>query len=74
MALHEAPEGGYGWVSVLSLFVNIFIIAGIQSSTGVIHTELMKSTSTDLAVIGWIGSLLTGLCTLACKYLNRMNH
>ncbi|XP_048747244.2 monocarboxylate transporter 12-like isoform X1 [Ostrea edulis] len=66
MTQHECRgEGGYGWIVVLALFVNFLIIAGLQSSSGIIHTELMRTTSADLSVIGWIGSLLTGLCAIS---------
>ena len=60
-------EGGYGWVIVVALFLQHVFLVGIQSSTGIIHTELVKSFSADLSVIGWIGSLMIGLCTISCK-------
>lgn len=63
-------EGGYGWIVVVSMFFIYVIHAGIQGTAGIIHTELVKSTSADLAVIGWIGSLMVGLCTLSAPFVS----
>ncbi|XP_062614620.1 monocarboxylate transporter 13-like [Saccostrea cucullata] len=63
-------EGGYGWIVVVSVFFIYVIHVGIQGITGIIHTELVKSTSADLAVIGWIGSLMIGLCTLSAPLVS----
>uniref|UniRef100_K1QBW7 Monocarboxylate transporter 2 n=1 Tax=Magallana gigas TaxID=29159 RepID=K1QBW7_MAGGI len=45
-------------------------MAGIQGSVGIIHTELVSETSYSLSVIGWIGSLMIGLCTMSCIGMN----
>ncbi|XP_061165693.1 monocarboxylate transporter 2-like [Saccostrea echinata] len=63
-------ESGYGWTVVVAVFFIYVIEVGIQAITGIIHTELVKSTSADLAVIGWIGSLMVGLCTLAAPFVS----
>lgn len=60
-------EGGYGWVVVSVLFLQYIIMAGIQGSVGIIHTELVSETSYSLSMIGWIGSLMIGLCTMSCE-------
>ncbi|XP_061165694.1 monocarboxylate transporter 12-B-like [Saccostrea echinata] len=64
------PEGGYGWVVVAAVFSTFVIHIGIQGATGIIHSELVKTTSADLAVIGWIGSLMTGLNTLSAPLVS----
>ncbi|XP_061179645.1 monocarboxylate transporter 2-like [Saccostrea echinata] len=64
------PEGGYGWVVVAAVFSTFVIHIGIRGATGIIHSELVKTTSADLAVIGWIGSLMTGLNTLSAPLVS----
>nr|XP_022337562.1 monocarboxylate transporter 13-like [Crassostrea virginica] len=67
-------EGGYGWVIVVALFLQHVVLVGIQSSTGIIHTELVKAFSADLSVIGWIGSLMLGLCTISSPCVSMLTN
>ncbi|XP_061180497.1 monocarboxylate transporter 13-like isoform X1 [Saccostrea echinata] len=70
LAQISRSEGGYGWIVVVAVFFIYVIHVGIQGTTGIIHTELVKSTSADLAVIGWIGSLMVGLCMLSAPFVS----
>ena len=62
------PDGGYGWVVVLSSFILQMISLGVSLSGGVYYVELLEAFNSGKGVTAWIGSLNTGLLFGAGKY------
>ena len=59
------PDGGYGWVVILSCSLMTFWFNGLSGSWGVIQTALLNTSlpsSTPTATITFVGSLNLCLC------------
>ena len=57
----EAPDGGYGWVVVLSCAVMIWWFGGISYSWGVFQNVLVEDRLSSASTLSFVGSL-----TVAC--------
>ena len=51
------PDGGYGWIVVLSAAVFTFWFSGIATSWGVMQTALLQSGFTTTSTISFVGTL-----------------
>lgn len=61
-AYPEIPDGGYGWVCVLSLAVTTFWTNGIIFSWGVVQTALLESGLSNTSTLSFVGALSNMLC------------
>ncbi len=55
------PDGGYGWVVVMSSFLLQAIGGGIAFSVGVFFVEFLGTFGQGKGATAWIGSINTGL-------------
>lgn len=70
------PDGGWGWVVVLSSFIISMIADGISFSFGLLYIEFLEEFQASKASTAWIGSLfiavplLSGpvMCALVDRY------
>jgi hypothetical protein len=56
-----APDGGWGWVVVLSSFTISVIVDGIGYTFGIVKNELDNHFQTASSTTAWAGSLLNGV-------------
>lgn len=63
--LPPAPDGGYGWVIVLSSFVIMLISDGIAFSFGLLYNALLEEFNESKSTTSWVGSIFYGV-TLLC--------
>ena len=71
------PEGGRGWVIVLSACLTQFILYGNLKATGVLITNQTLEFETKLYVIGLINALYYGMQSSLCKsvaFAQAVNH
>lgn len=61
ISMPPAPDGGYGWVIVLSAFLVSFISDGLTLSFGVLFTELLEVFKESKGVTSIIASLFYGI-------------
>ena len=64
MQVHDAPvapDGGWGWVIVLSSFVCNFIVDGICYTFGVFLDSYVQYFNSGKGTVSWAGSLLAGV-------------
>lgn len=61
ISMPPAPDGGYGWVIVLSAFFVSFISDGLTLSFGVLFTELLEVFQESKGVTSIIASLFYGV-------------
>lgn len=59
------PDGGWGWVVVLSSFVISMIADGISFSFGLLYIEFLEEFEASKATTAWIGSLFIAVPLLA---------
>lgn len=55
------PDGGYGWVVMISAMFCSLIIDGVCFSFGVFFTELLDRFGESKAKTSWVGSLVPGM-------------
>ncbi|ORY03792.1 MFS general substrate transporter [Basidiobolus meristosporus CBS 931.73] len=66
--LDVPPEGGYGWVVVLSSFLIHFVVLGVQYSWGIYqqyylsHTFAGRVKASSLSLVGTIGAAAMPIC------------
>ncbi|KAI5104420.1 monocarboxylate transporter 13 [Silurus meridionalis] len=70
----EAPDGGWGWVVVVSLFISSALVFGLLRSLGVFFVEFVRYFGESAQAVSWITSigvavqqLLSPLGTAACS-------
>ncbi|KAJ8318884.1 hypothetical protein KUTeg_003975 [Tegillarca granosa] len=56
-----APDGGYGWVIVVSAFTASVISDGISFSLGILYTRLLEVFQENKSVTSWVPSLFYGM-------------
>ncbi|CAK1547409.1 unnamed protein product [Leptosia nina] len=61
----KIPDGGWGWVVVLSSFVISMIADGISFSFGLLYIEFLDEFKTSKATTAWIGSLFIAVPLLS---------
>ncbi|KAG1666342.1 Monocarboxylate transporter 14 [Nymphon striatum] len=62
--LLEAPDGGWGWVVVLSSFLINLINDGLMMSFAILLPEIERTFPANKATLSLVGSLLTGMYLL----------
>ncbi|XP_033737317.1 monocarboxylate transporter 4-like [Pecten maximus] len=60
-SMPPAPDGGWGWVVVLSSFMIMLISDGFAFSFGVLYTELLEVFQESKSYTSWIASLFYGV-------------
>lgn len=55
----EGPDGGWGWVLVVAMFVSSSLVFGLMRSLGIFFVEFVKYFEEGAQAISWISS--TGL-------------
>jgi len=53
----RSPDGGWGWVVVLSSFLLQLLTIGITYTFGILLTELVNEFNVDMSTAAWIGSI-----------------
>ena len=64
------PDGGWGWVVVLSSFLIHFIVGGICYSFGIFLSPLVENFESDRGTVVWASSLASGIGMLEGKIEN----
>ncbi|XP_014354972.2 uncharacterized protein LOC106708027 [Papilio machaon] len=59
------PDGGWGWVVVMSSFVISMIADGISFSFGLLYIEFLDEFKTSKSMTAWIGSLFIAVPLLS---------
>ena len=57
----KPPDGGYGWVIVMSSFLLQAVGGGVAFSFGVFFVEFLLAFNQGKGTTAWIGSINTGL-------------
>lgn len=60
-AYPKAPDGGYGWMIVLSSFMIHFLADGITYTFGIFYVELLKHFKAGKGITAWVPSIMTGI-------------
>ena len=55
----EGPDGGWGWVLVVALFISTSLVFGLMRSLGIFFVEFVQYFEESAQAISWISS--TGL-------------
>ena len=63
----EAPDGGWGWVIVLAVFVGNILIDGVLGSFGLLYPELATEFAAGPAVTSMAGSMAAGTYLFTSK-------
>lgn len=61
----KIPDGGWGWVVVLSSFVISMIADGISFSFGLLYIEFLEEFEASKSTTAWIGSLFIAVPLLS---------
>lgn len=69
---HRIPDGGYGWIIVLSSLVVSLIADGISFSFGLIYTELLDYFKESKSKTAWIGSLFLAVPLLVGPIMSNL--
>ena len=54
---HAVPDGGWGWVVVLSSFTLQALTIGITYTFGIMYVELLNNFQASRSDTAWIGSI-----------------
>lgn len=65
----EGPDGGWGWVLVVAMFVSSSLVFGLMRSLGVFFVEFVQYFEESAQAISWISSI--GLA--AQQFFSRCN-
>ncbi|KHJ39889.1 hypothetical protein D918_10075 [Trichuris suis] len=65
--ISPAPDGGWGWVVVLSCFLISVIIDGAVFSYGILLPALCEYFKSSVVEGAWVGSLFSGVYLLVGK-------
>jgi hypothetical protein len=75
------PDGGYGWVVMISAMLCSVIVDGVCFSFGVFFNEFVNTFESTNAKTSWVGSLVPGMylgmgeyCTLLGKPRSDFTH
>lgn len=55
------PDGGYGWVVMISAMMCSVIVDGVCFSFGVFFNEFVNTFESTKAQTSWVGSLVPGM-------------
>ncbi|KAH3879322.1 monocarboxylate transporter 12-like [Dreissena polymorpha] len=58
------PDGGYGWIIVVTAFTINLICDGIGFSFGIMYSELLDYFGESKSFTSWVGSLFYGSCLI----------
>lgn len=61
----KIPDGGWGWIVVMSSFVISMIADGISFSFGLLYIEFLDEFKTSKSMTAWIGSLFIAVPLLS---------
>ena len=64
VSLPPPPDGGYGWIIVISAFFISLISDGISFSFGILYSELLAQFEESKSLTSWIGSVFYGTCMI----------
>lgn len=67
MVFQKSPNGGWGWVIVLSSFFTQFLCYGSPLAVGVLYVEWLDLFGEGKGKTAWVGSLASGVGLLASK-------
>lgn len=67
--LMAAPDGGWGWVVVGSLFVTSALVFGIIRSLGVFFVEFVQYFDESAQAVSWITSIGLAMQQLMSKFI-----
>ena len=65
---NEAPDGGWGWMVVLAVFVGNLLIDGVVGCFGLLYPEILKEFSASPSVTSMAGSMSVGIYLFSSKY------
>ncbi|XP_032088224.1 monocarboxylate transporter 9 [Thamnophis elegans] len=65
MVFQKSPDGGWGWVIVLSSFFTQFLCYGSPLAVGVLYMEWLDLFGEGKGKTAWVGSLASGVGLLA---------
>lgn len=65
ISMPPAPDGGYGWIIILSAFLTSVISDGLAFSCGVLYSELLAVFEESKSITSWIPSLFLGVPMIA---------
>ena len=68
-----APDGGWGWMIVLSDFMVNFIIDGVIGCFGLIYPELLTEFTSSASLTSMAGSLIVGTYMCSSRYIERFS-
>lgn len=64
----EPPDGGWGWVIVLAVWIDNMLVLGVLKSMGVLFPEFRNYFSeSDSSTISWINSISLSMRATAGK-------
>ena len=63
------PDGGYGWVIVLSAFVNFTLVGGNFMGFSLLYHSIAESMQATYAATGWVGSLSQGIMHISGRHM-----
>jgi len=66
------PDGGFGWVVVISSFMISLIVDGLCYSQGIFFDEFRSEFATDAATASWVASVLTGTYSMVGPLVSAM--
>lgn len=67
----KPPDGGWGWMVVLSSFLIHVIADGIVYSFGIFYIEFLDYFKAGKGETAWVGSLVPGVTLCVGKYRGR---
>lgn len=53
---HKAPDGGYGWVVVMSAFLIMGLTAGVLKNFGLFFLDIQSHFDVPLSTVSWVTS------------------
>lgn len=66
---YAAPDGGWGWIVMISAFICCLVLDGIAYVFGVFLEPLMEDFQVDNATISAVGSVLSGVIQLVGPFV-----
>ena len=63
------PDGGWGWVVVMSSFLIHVIADGVAYSFGIFYIEFLHVFGESRGATGWVGSLMVGTTWTSGKHI-----
>lgn len=64
----EAPDGGWGWVVVVALFIASALVFGLIRSLGVFFVEFVQHFGESAQAVSWITSIGVATQQLLSEY------